>query len=436
VGRLAAALSGALQNSRLLPTREHCRTFAEGFNWTTAADEVLTIFETSRLCPPRRQYRVVFLDHCAKLSGAELALLRLLKGATSIEPHVILAEDGPFVELLQESGISTEVLPLPPDVANLSRGQLQSPWRVVRGGSAMAGYVARLTRRLRRLHPDLVHANSLKSGLYGSMAARAARIPVVWHLRDRLSDDNYPAFQATVMRRCATSMPDAVIANSSATAKLLRRRKAPIWVIPSPVDIVPMPRLQDDSPVVGIVGRLAPWKGQHIFLEAVANVSRMYPDLHARVVGSALFGEEEYEQALKARAVELGIADAVDFAGFSDDVAGELARLTVAVHASTVPEPFGQVVVEAMACGIPVVATAAGGPAEIIEHAIDGLLVAPGDAGELTEAIALLLEDAELRRRLRQAGMVKAKRYRPGPVAAEVEEVYASLMASEGIRGT
>jgi glycosyltransferase involved in cell wall biosynthesis len=188
--------------------------------------------------------------------------------------------------------------------------------------------------------------------------------------------------------------------------------------------------------VVGIIGRLAPWKGQDIFLEAVARLCVKQPALHARVIGSALFGEEAYEHGLKAKVDELGLTSFVEFTGFRDEVAEELAGLTVAVHASTVPEPFGQVVVEAMACGTPIVATAGGGPAEVITNGIDGLLVPPGDASALAEAVGRLLDDAELRETMSRAGMVKAERYRPDRVAAEVEAVYASLLASKGLRGT
>jgi glycosyltransferase involved in cell wall biosynthesis len=230
------------------------------------------------------------------------------------------------------------------------------------------------------------------------------------------------------------SLADAVIANSAATANLLSPGRAPVWVVPSPIDISPLARTASGPPVVGIVGRLAPWKGQHIFLEAVAHVSRKHPNVQARIIGSALFGEGQYQHSLRRQVDELGIAERVEFIGFSDDVAQELARLTVVVHASTVPEPFGQVVVEAMACGVPVVASAAGGPAEIITHAIDGLLVAPGDAGALADAIAELFEDGDLRTRLTEAGAVKAQRYRPERIAAEVEAVYASVLVNSGGR--
>ncbi len=437
--KLATVLSAALRSDHSLPARDECRRFAEGFHWIRAADRVVEIFEQARSRPPVRKYRVVFLDHCARLSGGELALLRLIKGARTMEAHAILAEDGPLVHHLQQAGVSTEVLPLPDRVTNLSRAELQAPSELLRCATAIPAYATRLAKRLRRLHPDVVHTNSLKSGVYGSIAARAAGIPLVWHLRDRLSPDSYPAHQAAVLRRCVRSMADAVIANSAATAEVLSPGRAPVWVIPSPVDMTPAPHLPDSPrgvPVIGLIGRLAPWKGQHVFIDAMIKVAEEHPTLQARVVGSALFGEEEYVRNLRQHVDAIDFGNVVHFVGFSHDVAAELAKLTIAVHASTIPEPFGQVVVEAMACGVPIVATNAGGPAEIVQHGTDGLLVPPGDADALATAVVRLLEDAELRTRLARAAVRKAERYRPGPIAAGVEAVYASVLASRRQNGT
>jgi glycosyltransferase involved in cell wall biosynthesis len=199
--------------------------------------------------------------------------------------------------------------------------------------------------------------------------------------------------------------------------------------------MAPARRSANGPPVVGIVGRLAPWKGQHVFIDAIARVQRKHSALQGRIIGSPLFGEEEYSQSLRRRVEALGLADVVQFVGFRHDVAEELAGLTIAVHASTIPEPFGQVVVEAMACGVPIVATDAGGPAEILEHGSDGLLVPPGDADALAAAVIQLLEDANLRMRLTEAATRKVQRYRPERVAAEVEAVYAAVLGRRASAG-
>ncbi|HEV2070142.1 MAG TPA: glycosyltransferase, partial [Acidimicrobiales bacterium] len=137
--------------------------------------------------------RVVYLDHCARLSGAELAMARLLPALTKdIAAHVILGEDGPLVARLEAVGISTEVLPMAESARELSRDRVR-PGRLPGASVAHTGhYVTVVARRLRRLRPDLVHTNSLKAGVYGSVAGSLARVPVVWHARERLADDYLP----------------------------------------------------------------------------------------------------------------------------------------------------------------------------------------------------------------------------------------------------
>jgi glycosyltransferase involved in cell wall biosynthesis len=183
----------------------------------------------------------------------------------------------------------------------------------------------------------------------------------------------------------------------------------------------------DGGLTVGIVGRISPWKGQDVFLRAFA---RAFPEggIRARVVGGALFGEEAFGESLVALARALGIADRVTFSGHVDDVGAELASLDVAVHAFTIPEPFGQVVVEAMAAGVPVVAVDAGGPAEVVTDGVDGLLAPMGDVDALAARLTRLATDPDLRRRLVEGGRVTAARYAPDVVAGRVEELYRRVL--------
>ena len=179
----------------------------------------------------------------------------------------------------------------------------------------------------------------------------------------------------------------------------------------------------------GIVGQLQEWKGQKVFLRAAQHVIAARPDARAWVIGSAPAGGEAYAHELRTLARELGIADRVVFTGFVTDVPGFIRLLDVVVHASTYPEPFGRVIVEAMLVGRPVVASDAGGPREIIAPERTGLLVPPGDERAMARAILRLLGDGALRARLADAARIEAvQRFSAEQHARQVEEIYDATL--------
>ncbi len=150
-------------------------------------------------------------------------------------------------------------------------------------------------------------------------------------------------------------------------------------------------------------------------------------DERAVIVGSAMFGEDDWAAGVPALAESLGVGERVELTGFVDDVAALYPRLDAVVHASTIPEPFGQVVVEAMAAGLAVVAADAGGPAEVITDGVDGLLYPMGDAEALASRLRALAADPALRARLGEAGRRRAQDFTPERVAAQVADVYRTV---------
>jgi glycosyltransferase involved in cell wall biosynthesis len=425
--RLEAAARGAL------PGRGSCRRHAERYAWGDVAARHLDVFREVA-GPPGPRPRVVFLDHCARLSGGELALVRLLT-ALQVDAHVILAEDGPLVERLEAIGATVEILLMDESARGLGRDRVRPSRLPVRSAIASVGYTFRVARRLRRLRPDLVHTNSLKAALYGGGAGRLAGIPVVWHIRDRITNDYLPNFAARAVRTLASVLPRAVVTDTSGTLDALGALRAPHAVIPSPLGIRPSSesraaRMSEGPLTIGMVGRLAPWKGQHIFLDAFAAAFADGAE-RAVIVGDALFAadEAEYAAGLRARAERLGIAARVTFTGHVDDPDSWYERFDVLVHASTTPEPFGQVIVEGLSHGLAVVATSAGGPAEIITPGRDGLLVPSGDADALADCLRLLASDLELRRRLGEAGRARSLAFGSDAAARRMLELYQRAMA-------
>jgi glycosyltransferase involved in cell wall biosynthesis len=380
---------------------------------------------------------VAFIGHCAQLSGAELALARLLPALSDVEARVVLAEDGLLVRRLRESGVTVDVLPLAEEVRGLPRHRVG--WRaltpVVLG--QWVSYVLRLARWLWQVEPDLVHTTSLKAHLYGGLAARLAGLPLVWHVHDRVAPDYLPKPAVRLVRLAGRWLPHAIVANSHATLATLGRgsRLRPHHaraVIGCPVQ-PGRPRQDHPRLRIGMVGRLTHWKGQHVFLQALAQA---FPDARAQgdgsweavIVGAPMFGEHEYERELRRLTEELGLDGRVRFLGFCEDVEEELAAMDVLVHASVIPEPFGQVVVEGMAAGLPVIAADSGGPAEVIAHDITGLLVPPGDPTALAHALRRLASDPELRERLGRAARDASKVFTAPVIASRVTHLYRCVL--------
>jgi glycosyltransferase involved in cell wall biosynthesis len=437
-GDAAALATRIIAASRAggLPSRLATRCFAEGFSWPIVVDRNRAVYrEAIATKTVERRLRVVYLDHVAQLSGGELALLHLIPHLAGVQPHVILAEDGPLVDELVHAGISTEVFAMSERARGLRKGNVAPGLLPFRAAFASVSYTARLAARLRRLRPDLVHTNSLKAGVYGSIAGRLAGVPVVWHVRDRIAPDYLPTGAVWMLRMMTHSLADAVIANSEATRQTLDPRAGAV-VIPSVVPVAPAAARSQEEPgrlTVGMIGRLAPWKGQDLFLRAFADAFSG-DDTRCVLVGAALFGEGAFEQRLGDLAQELGLDGRVEFRGFRADIGFELARIDILVHASIIPEPLGQVVVQGMAAGVPVVAADAGGPAELIAHGVSGILYPVADQVALADAMARLAGDPAERIRLIEGGLAAAAGHEPATVALRVSEIYRRVTASTSAR--
>jgi glycosyltransferase involved in cell wall biosynthesis len=372
------------------------------------------------------------------LSGGEIALVRALSALGSrVDAHVILGEPGPLVDNLREVGASVEVLSMPVAARELKKDNVRPGALGLSALAASVRYVRTLRRRLRELRPDLVHTNSLKAALYGGLAGRVAGIPVIWHIRDRIAPDYLPKPAVGLVRLASRVLPVAVIANSRATLETLNEARHGVvvtnTVVYDPIRAVTPRSLTDESPFrIGTVGRLASWKGQNLFLEAFASA---FPDTdtEAWIVGQAMFGADgRYADTLLDQATQLGIADRVVFRGFRENVWDELAQFHVLVHCSVIPEPFGQVVVEGMAAGVPVIAANAGGPAEIVTDGVNGILTPPGDVAALADAMRRVHDDGVLRRTLMSGGLIRAEHYSPEHTAKALMAVYDSVIAGRG----
>lgn len=367
---------------------------------------------------------VAFLSHSAARSGAELLVARVTAASIRIEPVVVLGEHGPLEQVLASAGVRYEVVAL--DAAVRHHGVDASSGLLTKAASTMRT-TRELVRTLQRSGVDVITTHSAKAHVYGGIAGRFAGIPVVAHAHDVVGSTGSSRANTALLRTALALLPRTVIANSRTTARSLGRPRRQVTVIGCPT-VVPdaVPPRADTAPAIGMVGRLTPWKGQDVVLRAfaAARAAGLAPSTRLRLVGAAHFGADEaFEHVLRGLAAELGIADMVDFRGHQSDVAAEIAACDVVVHASTRPEPFGQVVIEAMALGRPVIAADAGGPAEVVTDGHDGLLVPPGDVEALASALVRLTADREARARLAENGRQTVTRYALPHVVAQIEDV-------------
>jgi glycosyltransferase involved in cell wall biosynthesis len=184
-------------------------------------------------------------------------------------------------------------------------------------------------------------------------------------------------------------------------------------------------------PHILCMGRIQPWKGQHVLVQAAAELKRAGHDLRITIVGSPSFAADDaYYRSLKDMVRSFGLQAMVDFVPHTSDVVAWYRRSDVVVHTSVAPEPFGLVLIEALACGRPVIATNAGGPLDITDHGrTAGLLVPPGDAQALARAIATLIDDPALARQLGREGRARVERlYSARRMVDELQTLYEGIV--------
>ncbi|SEU00206.1 glycosyltransferase family 4 protein [Paenibacillus sp. NFR01] len=356
--------------------------------------------------------KVAYIDHTARWSGGEVALFNILTHIGSqIQPLVILAEEGALADRLRERGIDVRIVPLDDSIRNRGRNtvNLGAPAAAVR----LLSYGRKLAPLLKQEKVDFVHTNSLKSAFYGAVAAKTAGVPLIWHIRDHIGAPYLKPVVAKAIRLLSRLLPNGVIANSHSTLNALElpRSKKTLVVYSAFAKAIGDGIAGRDSGAFNVllVGRLAEWKGQHIVLEA-AKAFKDNPKVKFWLAGDALFGEEAYKQQLQDTIARERL-DNVSLLGHVEDIQGLMGQADLLIHTSITPEPFGQVIVEGMAAGLPVIASNEGGPVEIVVPGETGLLIEPGKPALLAEAILWMLNHPEERRKMAENGIKRVKEH-------------------------
>lgn len=328
-----------------------------------------------------------------RLGGAEEMLQTALDGASAAghELELVFFQPGPWPAELVDAGFHVEVVPA---------GRLRQPHRWI-------ATVVRLASIFRRRKPDLILNWSAKTQLYGASAA------MLVGMADRVLWWQQGIPERDWLDRCATALPAIAIgcyssAAARAQARLFPARPTFVVAAGTPVPRASSGRapleLPSDVPVVGLVGRLQPWKGQDRLLEAQALLRERGHEMHTVIVGGDAYGlSSEYAGSLPGLVSRLGLTDAVTMTGQVPDAGPYIEQMDVLVNASD-PEPFGIVLLEGMARGVAVVAVDSGGPGEFIDDGQTGVLARSGEPSALADALEPLLVSPTLRQTIGQAG--------------------------------
>lgn len=283
----------------------------------------------------------------------------------------------------------------------------------------------------------IIHLNNMLGGqLAGIITAKLMRVPCVAHLRDFEEVHIIPKIYAKLI--------DHHIAISSAIKDnllLLGVSEKRISVIHDAIDIqdfhdkISVEYLPDEfqlcnkNKLFGIFGRIVEWKGIKEFILAAQVVCQKIAEARAFIVGSPSDGNQEYFDQAKELVKTLGLENKVIFTGYRKDVPELMKYMDVIVHASIKPEPFGMVLIEAMAMAKPVVATKAGGPLDIVVDGHTGFLVEIGKPEDMADKIVQLLLDNNLCQVMGQKGRKRViKQFSKERYAQQVQELYACML--------
>jgi len=296
---------------------------------------------------------------------------------------------------------------------------------------AMPREMARFARWCRSLHIAVVHTAALPSNVFGLPAAALARVPVRIGNRREINPDK--SASAIALQRVAYACAHVVVANSRAAADRLQIegvRRRNVVVIPNGLDhslFVAAARRACPRTIV-TVANLRPEKGHDVLIDAAAEIVRRVPD--ARFV---LIGDGPMRERLRAHAADRGVGHAVTFAGHCDNVAARLAEADVFVLPSR-SEAFPNAVLEAMAAGLPIVASGVGGILELIDPGRTGVLVPPDDSRALADALSTVISDPVSAARLGDAARAEAgSRYSFGRMVDAFERLYLNQLARRGV---
>jgi glycosyltransferase involved in cell wall biosynthesis len=392
-----------------------------------------------------QRYRILYVELPGVVGGTVTGLYELVRhlDPSRYEPIVLFHKaNHPFRHRFEEIGVKVLDLGEPQDESRSPKGNAiaKLQHRISRGYWA-ASLVARAVRVIQREKIDLVHHNdNLPKDRYTVMAAKLANVRQICHIRTLKGLSSFDRKLAGVVdqfiymsKAIEQVYRDAGI--SASQGQVVYDGFTPtVYDAIDPNEIASLRTefgVTDDDWLISNVGRLDNWKGQDYFLEAIAEVVKIHPNVKALLVGApeSTPWNQAYYQKLKQMVVDLDLSKQVIFTGYRSDIPRILAASDIMVHSSSLPEPFGRVVVEGMLARCPVIATGAGGVLDIIDEKETGLLVPPKDAMSMAKAMLWILQDREQAKFMGQRARQRAEqKFSVEQHIAAVQKIYESIL--------
>lgn len=378
--------------------------------------------------------RILHVDHSGVLGGAERSVLELAVAQRDRghEVQVAVGRAGAFSAALSGRDVNWQDLGWSRRYLNVP--QISSSLELLAGLPDVARASAALRRAVRRWLPDVVQAHTRKAQLVASLALAGVDVPLIWHLRDDIPARRpLRTIIASAMRHAdhAVALSHWLAVSYGEVAGVLPR-SGRIGVVPSGIDPGPLAGLPTPwldgqrEPVVGYVGQIARWKGPHLLIDAAESLPET--GVTFKIVGSVWFpaAEARYGRWLEGRLAASVARDRVEWLPATDRPADAFAQIDVLAHTSLAPEPFGRVLVEAMAARRPIIALGRGSASELLDDST-AVFAERSDGPSIARAIAAMVGDRDRARQLATRAASIATRYEPAAIAALMDEEYARL---------
>lgn len=337
--------------------------------------------------------KVLFLHSSSELYGSDRSLLNLVKNLdkNKFSILVVLPEQGKLVDELRKLDNVNIIIR---KIAVLRRKNL-SLKGIITYIKNLISSILFLRKIIKVNDVDIVYTNT--SVVFpGGIIAKLLRKKSVWHVREIIENK----LERKIVSLIVNMFSDVIIANSKSTADAISKNKNKIRVIYNAVDSYDTSNNKSNSSNtinIGMAGRINRWKGQKLFVDLAEVICKTKENIKFQIAGDIYRGEDHILNELKRYISEKNLNDKVELLGQIENMGKFYNDIDIFVLPSIQPEPFGLVIIEAMANGLPVVATNHGGPIEIIDDNLNGYLVDYNDVTEMSIVVNKLIESKELR---------------------------------------